>query len=114
MKNRRKPKSSTPPRQPQTGHTFWDSLVVVGLLLGIFWMVSRVVGGFLHIDSAELVGTIITAVILVLLVIVLAYVNAFLLERKITILANWFERLADAALGLLWWVLPFNSDEKDR
>lgn len=112
MKNRRKPKSSTPARQPQTGHTFWDSLVVVGLLLGIFWVVSRVVGGF-H-DSEELVGTVITAVILVVLVIVLAYVNAFLLKQKITILANRFERLADAALGLLWWVLPFHSDEKDR
>ncbi len=70
-------------------------------------------GGF-HIDSHDLVGTVITAVILVVLVVVLAVVNAFLLERKNKILANWFERLADAALGLLWWVFPFHSDEKDR
>lgn len=113
MKNRRKPKSSTPPRQPQTGHTFWDSLVVVGLLLGIFWMVSRVVGGF-HLDNYWFCGVFWTFVILVLLVIVLAFVNAFLLGRKNKILAKRFERLADAALGLLWWVLPFHSDQKDR
>lgn len=112
MKKHRKSKSSTPARQPETKRTFLDSLVVVGLLLGIFWVISRVVGGF-H-DTDELVGTVITAVILVVLVIVLAYVNAFLLKRKTTILANWFERLADAALGLLWWVLPFHSDQKDR
>lgn len=113
MKKHRKSKSSTPARQPETKRTFLDSLVVVGLLLGIFWSVSQVVGGF-HADFHDLVGTVITAVILVVLVIVLAYVNAFLLKRKTTILANWFERLADAALGLLWWVLPFHSDEKDR
>lgn len=112
MKKRRKSKISPPERQPETKHTFLDSLVVVGLLLGIFWVVSRVVGGF-H-ESEELVGTVITAVILVILVIVLAYVNAFLLKRKTTILANRFERLADAALGLLWWVFPSHSDEKDR
>lgn len=112
MKKRRKPKPFPSSRKPEIRHTFWDSLIVVGLLLGIFWVVSRVVGGF-H-DSEELVGTVITAVILVVLVIVLAYVNAFLLERKITILANWFERLAAAALGLLLWVFPFHSDEKGR
>jgi tetrahydromethanopterin S-methyltransferase subunit C len=113
MKKRLKPKPFPSSRKPEIRHTFWDSLVVVGLLLGIFWVVSRVVGGF-HLDSHELVGPIITAVILVVLVIVLAFVNAFLLERKITILANWFERLAAAALGLLLWVFPFHSDEKDR
>lgn len=113
MKKRRKSKISPPERQPKTKHTFLDSLIVVGLLLGIFWLVSRVVGGF-HLDSHELVGTVITAVILVVLVIVLVYVNAFLLKQKTTILANRFERLADAALGLLWWVFPSHSDEKDR
>lgn len=113
MKNRRKSKISPPARKPETKHTFLDSLIVVGLLLGIFWVISRVVGGF-HADFHDLVGTVITAVILVVLVITLAFVNAFLLERKNRILANRFERLADAALRLLWWVLPLHSDEKDR
>ena len=105
MKKRRKPKSSSSARKSEIRHAFWDSLIVVGLLLGIFWLVDGVVGGF-SIDAHELVAAIITAAILALLVIVLAYVNAFLLKRKNRFLANRFERLADAALGLLWWVFP--------